>query len=150
MKPTAKALFLLGFCGVIFAHAQISSFKHVIVIIQENRSPDNLFQGLCSSPFGTSKSCSITPTGSQYDIQTSKWFDKTSSTGTTPPATVQLDNDYDPNHAHVDFTSQCDLNSTGTCRMDGAANNGCVGTCPTRASFHYVQRGRRCRGYLRC
>jgi phospholipase C len=139
MKPTARALFLLGFCGAIFAHAQISSFKHVIVIIQENRSPDNLFQGLCSSPFGTSKSCSITPTGSQYDIQTSKWFDKTSSTGTTPPATVQLDNDYDPNHAHVDFTSQCDLNSTGACRMDGAANNGCVGTCPTRASFHYVQ-----------
>ena len=136
MRPTARVLLLLGCCG-LFAHAQISSFEHVILVVQENRSPDNLFQGLCSSPFGTSASCSITPTGSQYDIQTSAWLDKTSSTGTTNPAPVALANDYDPQHAHVDFTSQCDLDA-GICKMDGAANNGCVGTCPTRPPFHYV------------
>jgi phospholipase C len=137
MRPTARVLFFLGFCGAIFVHAQISSFKHVIVVVQENRSPDNLFQGLCSAPFGNTTSCSTTPTGSQYNIQTSNWLDKTSSTGTTPPTIVALDNDYDPNHAHVDFTSQCDLEA-GVCKMDGAAGNGCVGTCPTRPSFHYV------------
>ncbi len=137
MRPTARVLFLLGCCGAIFARAQISNFQHVIVIVQENRSTDNLFQGLCSSPFGTSSSCSITPTGAQYDIQTSDWLDKTSSTGTTQPTSVALVNNYDPNHAHVDFNSQCDLDA-GVCKMDGAANNGCVGTCPTRAAFHYV------------
>src|SRR5215469_14897664 len=26
--------------------------KHVVVIFQENRTPDNLFQGLCHPPFG--------------------------------------------------------------------------------------------------
>ncbi len=137
MKPTAKIVFLLGLCGAIFAHAQISSFKHVIVVVQENRSPDNLFQGLCTSPFGTSNSCSSNPTGSQYDIQTSNWLDKTSSTGTTQPTTVELDNDYDPNHAHKDFTTQCDADA-GVCRMDGAADNTCVGTCPAKPPFHYV------------
>src|ERR1039458_3871199 len=117
MKPTAKILFLLTFCGAMLAHAQISSFSHVILVIQENRSPDNLFQGLCTSPFGSSKSCSITPTGSQYDIQTSNWLDKTSSTGTTKPTTVPLDNDYGPSHRHLAFTNMCDLNTkTGVCK----------------------------------
>ncbi len=90
VKPTAKVVLLLGF-SLTFAHAQISSFQHVIVIVQENRTPDNLFQGLCTSPFGSGSSCSTSPTGSQYDILTSNWLDKTSSTGTTQPTTVALD-----------------------------------------------------------
>jgi phospholipase C len=138
VKPTAKVLILLGLAGSMLAHAQISSFKHVIVVVQENRSPDNLFQGLCTPPFGKSTSCSTTPTGSQYNIQTSNWLDKSSSTGTTQPAAVPLDNDYDPSHSHAGFTTQCDVNSAGVCRMDGAAYITCVGTCPPRAPFHYV------------
>lgn len=139
MKLIAKSLLLLGLCGAFLAHAQISSFKHVIVIVQENRTPDNLFQGLCTSPFGSSKSCSTTPTSSQYDIQTSNWVDKTSSTGTTIPATVALDNDYDPSHAHLAFTDMCDYDTkTGACRNDGGANNACTGTCPKRPAYHYV------------
>jgi phospholipase C len=138
MKPTAKALFLLGFCGAVFGHAQISSFKHVIVVVQENRSPDNLFQGLCTPPFGKSSSCSTKPTGSQYNIQTSNWLDKTSSTGTTKPVSVALDNNYDPSHSHAAFTTSCDVNAAGACQMDGAAGITCVGTCPARAPYHYV------------
>jgi phospholipase C len=111
MKLTAKLLFLFCFCGAMLAHAQISNFQHVIVIVQENRTPDNLFQGLCTAPFGNSKSCSTTPTGSQYNIQTKDWVDKTSSTGTTQPALVQLENNYDPDHAHLSFTKTCDLNT---------------------------------------
>jgi len=39
-------------------------FKHVVVIFQENRTPDNLFQGLCHPPFGHRHSCStIRPPG---------------------------------------------------------------------------------------
>src|SRR5580700_9464303 len=138
MKTTAKVLWLLSFCGAMLAHAQISSFSHVIIIVQENRTPDNLFQGLCSSPFGTSKSCSTSPTGSQYDIQTKNWLDKTSSTGTTNPITVSLDNAYDPRHTHGAFTSMCDKNSSGACKMDGGANNPCTGTCPSKPPYHYV------------
>ena len=119
-------------------HAQISSFKHIIVVIQENRSPDNLFYGLCSAPYGTSSSCSTTPTATQYDIQTANWKDKTSSTGVTQPAPVLLTAGYDLNHTHGGFTVSCDMNSSRTCRMDGAALNQCFGTCPTKPEFTYV------------
>jgi phospholipase C len=139
MKPTLKILCLFSLCGAILAHSQISSFKHVIVVIQENRTPDNLFQGLCTSPFGTSSSCSITPTGSQYDILTSNWLDKSSSTGTTQPTSVALDNSYDPSHTHLAFTTSCDLNTTTrACRMDGAAGDTCTGDCPTKMAYAYV------------
>ncbi len=136
MKPIARALLLI-FCGTLTALAQMSNFKHVIVIVQENRSPDNLFQGLCSAPFGTSSDCSTSPTGSQYDIQTSNWLDKTSSTGVTQPTTVALANDYDPSHTHAAFTTTCDF-TDGACKMDGAANDSCTGTCPSRFAFAYV------------
>jgi phospholipase C len=138
MKATTRVLFLLSFCGATLAPAQISSFQHVIVIVQENRSPDNLFQGLCTPPFGKNTSCSITPTGSQYNIQTTNWLDKSSSTGTTKPVPVSLDNKYDPSHRHDAFTTTCDLNSSGVCLMDGAASIACTGTCPTRPPYHYV------------
>jgi phospholipase C len=104
MKVIAKGLVLLGCCCPAFSPGQITSFQHVIIVVQENRTPDNLFQGLCSAPFGRSTSCSTTPTGSQYDIQTTNWLDKTSSTGTTQPTTVTLDNTYDPSHTHLAFT----------------------------------------------
>ncbi len=58
--------------------AQISRFDHVVVIIQENRTPDNLFQGLCSPPYGSASACSPTPHANQYDIKTSRWRDKNS------------------------------------------------------------------------
>jgi phospholipase C len=118
--------------------AFLSNFQHIIVIVQENRTPDNLFQGLCSAPYGTSSSCSANPTGSQYDIQTSNWLDRTSSTGTTQPVPVALANDYDLNHAHGAFTTMCDLDAAGACQMDGAAGIACTGTCPTKPQFAYT------------
>lgn len=118
---------------------RISNFQHVIVIVQENRTPDNFFQGLCSPPYGSSSSCSTTPTGSQYDIQTSNWLDKTSSTGVTQPVPVPLVNGYDLNHFHSGFVEMCDPGPSGGCRMDGAADVGCpAGTCPPRPQFAYV------------
>src|SRR5579863_2519034 len=66
-------------------HAQIPNFQHIVVIVQENRTPDNLFQGLCSPPYGSADSCSATPASAtaasaatKYDIQTRNWLDKTS------------------------------------------------------------------------
>ena len=58
---------LLACLGAVAAGAQIANFKHVVVIFQENRTPDNLFQGLCVAPFGSSATCSTTPSSSQYN-----------------------------------------------------------------------------------
>jgi len=102
------ATFLLVGFGSFAGYAQILSFKHVVVIFQENRTPDNLFQGLCSPPFGTANPCSVTPSTSQYNIQTSNSLDKSSATGVTQPSPVPLANKYDLSHAHSAFVTQCD------------------------------------------
>ena len=122
------------------ASAQISSFQHIILVIQENRTPDNLFQGLCTPTTTNPIPCSTTPGPGQYNIQTKGWLDNTSLTGTTDPHPVRLSLDYDPGHAHSDFLTQCDLKN-GSCAMDGAANVGCTArshSCPPKASFGFV------------
>ena len=124
------------------AQAQISNFKHVVILVQENRTPDNLFQGLCTGPFGSDNSCSVTPNSSQYNIQTNNWFDKTSASGFTQPKTIALANDYDLDHSHTGFLEMCDVvqSSSGTtCKMDGAANVFCNGTCPGKPQFRFVK-----------
>ncbi|MFZ1007883.1 MAG: hypothetical protein WAN65_13665, partial [Candidatus Sulfotelmatobacter sp.] len=131
---------LLGFFAIGVASAQILSFSHIVVIVQENRTPDNLFQGLCAPPYGTANSCSTQPGAGQYDIQATKWLDKTSSTGFTNPGLVALANSFDLSHSHTAFVSMCDVNpATGACRNDGAANIRCaLGTCPAKAQFNYI------------
>ncbi|HKV41174.1 MAG TPA: hypothetical protein VJX67_18355, partial [Blastocatellia bacterium] len=91
MKPILNILLLICLPAAA-AEAQISKFKHVIVIVQENRTPDNLFQGLCVAPFGSSTSCSITPGPSQYNIQTKDWLDNNVTGGTIQPGPVALNN----------------------------------------------------------
>jgi phospholipase C len=51
------------------AHAQYGTtpIKHVVVIFQENRTPDNLFQGLCTANGGV-PGCTPSGTGGTYDI----------------------------------------------------------------------------------
>ncbi|HYX23143.1 MAG TPA: alkaline phosphatase family protein [Thermoanaerobaculia bacterium] len=136
MKRIAGSLLLL-WLGTNVAHAQIQKFSHVVVIIQENRTPDNLFHGLCVSPFGSATSCSTTPTSSQYNVQTSNWKDKTSPGGVIQPTAVALANAYDLSHAHPAWVTQCDL-TAGACLMDGADGVNCSGTCPTKPQFKFV------------
>lgn len=69
MKLAVKSLLLVSLAALP-ARAEITTFTHIVVIVQENRTPDNLFQGLCQPPFGTSSSCSTTPTSIQYNVQT--------------------------------------------------------------------------------
>jgi len=110
-------------------------FDHVVVIVQENRTPDNLFQGLCTD----AKDCSIHPTAHQYDIQTSDWLDKAVRGGVVQPFAVRLTARYDLDHMHESFVESCDLDrGTGVCRMDGAAATHCQGKCPARPQFAYV------------
>jgi len=136
MKAAIKFLFF-GF-SIAFASAQITKFSHIVVIVQENRTPDNLFQGLCVAPFGSASLCSATPATGQYDIQTANWIDNTSKTGVTQPGLVALANKYDLSHAHTAFTAMCDADSNGNCQMDGAAGIKCTGSCLSKPQFRYV------------
>jgi phospholipase C len=107
--------------------------------VQENRTPDNLFQGLCAAPYGSATSCSASPAAKQYNIQTSNWLNKASATGVTQPTSVPLANKYDLSHAHSAFVVMCDADSTGACKMDGAAAIKCSGTCPkTTPQYRFV------------
>jgi phospholipase C len=132
-------LALAALCLTAPASAQITSFQHIILVIQENRTPDNLFQGLC--PTTNPSACSTKPSSQQYNIQTTAWLDKTSKTGTTEPKAVQFGLDYDLSHQHSAFVQVCDANISGACAMDGAAYVGCLPQtklCPTRGAFGYV------------
>jgi hypothetical protein len=130
-------LFVGACIGLAGARAQIPRFDHIVVVVQENRTPDNLFQGLCAPPYGSAASCSTTPSSSQYNIQTKNWLDKTSRAGVTQPRARPLANEYDLSHNHDAFVVMCDSGTVGSgpCKMDGAANIGCGPNCPhTRSS----------------
>jgi phospholipase C len=129
-----------------------SVIQHVVIIFQENRTPDNLFQGLCLPPNGNPSNCNSTnPTASQYDIASSG-TDSTEATITLGPidlgttATNGNPDNYDLSHAHSAFVDMCDLNpATGKCAMDGAnlIPNSCdssTGHCPPppNPQFMYV------------
>jgi phospholipase C len=128
MKLAARTLCLGMLCALSAgaAHSQITNFQHIIVIFQENRTPDNLFQGLCVPPFGRSNSCSTTPTGKQYNIQSKDWRDRYALNGVTQPTPIPLMNDYDLKHDHPAFVAQCNKDASGKCRMDGAGDVICV------------------------
>ena len=125
------------------------NLPHVVIIFQENRTPDNLFQGLCLPPNGSSSSCnSVSPSASQYDI---------ASTGVNPQGSIPLTpidlgkvgtngnpDNYDLGHTHLAFKEMCDLKASGVCAMDGAAkistqcNAGVTGCPPANPQFKYV------------
>jgi phospholipase C len=147
MKQFVKCLLPLCF-GSLAVYAQIPNFQHIVVIVQENRTPDNLFQGLCSAPYGSANSCSALPAAAataavtattQYNIQTKDWLNKKSTTGFTQPAPVALANKYDLSHAHSAFVAMCDADpTTGACKMNGAAGINCTGTCPANPQYKFV------------
>jgi phospholipase C len=138
MRLTATIATLIGWSMI--AQGQVSSFQHVVVIVQENRTPDNLFQGLCATPRGAVERCSTTPNTSQYNIQTKNWLDKNSPSGVTQPVPGPLANKYDLSHAHSAFVSMCDVNANGVCKMDGANDIACVGACTgdAKPQFKFV------------
>ena len=134
-------LALAAICLTVPASAQIASFQHIILVIQENRTPDNLFQGLCTPTPTNPIPCSTQPSPGQYNIQTTGWLDKTSPTRTTNPTAVQFGLDYDISHKHSAFVQMCDRNASGACAMDGAASEVCAPysqKCPSKPAFGYV------------
>jgi phospholipase C len=129
----------------------VSKIQHVVIIFQENRTPDNLFQGLCIAPYGSPSACATNAGPTQYEIQTSNWLNNQVSGGVTQPGVIDLGtvgsnpDNYDLSHAHSAFEDMCDLNGSGACQMDGAAlipTSCAAGTagCPPPADpqFRYV------------
>jgi hypothetical protein len=129
MRAIRCAAFAIAILFAQTAHA-ITNFQHIILVVQENRTPDNPFYTLC---LPTSR-CSTTD-NSKYDIQAANWLTRS---GTIAPTTVPLANAYDLGHSHHDFTLMCDAQSGPSCRMDGAADISCSGTCPNDPQFKFV------------
>jgi phospholipase C len=126
MKLMAKILVVLALALIVpgFTQAQISSFQHIVIIYQENRTPDNLFQGLC-----TDRSMCPTP----YDIQN---FGTDREGHEVQLTQVSLGSPFDPDHSHHGFVQMCDLDTTtNECRMDGLRSSGCS---TNKCSFEYV------------
>jgi phospholipase C len=95
-----------------------SPIKHVVVIFQENRTPDNLFHGLPGADIATSG---------------------TNSQGQTIPLTMtDMVTSYDLGHRHADLAAMYDGG-----KMDGAdkVSASCTlqpGGCPPNVQFQYV------------
>jgi phospholipase C len=88
--------------------------QHVVIIVQENRTVDNLFQKLPGA-------------------NTQAWgHNKTN--GVVKLHAVHLNAPYDPNHFH-DPSWMVDYNAGA---LNGWNLNGCVGKCPGNPSFAYV------------
>jgi len=129
---TIAAVFAWLSVGIPLSHAQISNFSHVIVLVQENRTTDNLFQGLCDPP--ARKLCPV-----PYDLQDygfnsagKKIFLKKTPLGDLG----------DPAHGHPNFVQLCDYDkTTQQCKMDGADKIPCLGETNTNCSFEYVYPG---------
>jgi phospholipase C len=138
MRPLGK--FLVSTLLGTAVKARISKFQHVVVIVQENRTPDNLFQGLRTPPYGAKDRCSTVPRERLHNIQTSDWLDNTSATRATRPSTVSLPGGYDLSHAHSAFVQMCDADpKTGISKMDGAAGIVCSGAFPPKPQSRYVE-----------
>jgi phospholipase C len=136
MKKLFAALVLwVSFSGSVFAAHQ-QHFQHILVVVQENRTPDNLFHSFCQYV-----ACSTTPSATQYDIQTSDWADDTSPGGVIQPTAVPLASTWGPDHGHPQFVVTCNANSTThICAMDGANGVSCAHDtgCPAKFPFSYV------------
>jgi len=97
MKSTlAVVLLLTAGLAPSLAHGQYGNtpIKHVIVIFQENRTPDNLFQGLCTANGGM-PGCGTAAT--KYDIATSYINSAGKKTALLP---VGLATNFDLDHSH--------------------------------------------------
>jgi phospholipase C len=115
--------------------------KNVVLIIQENRTPDNLFHFLtpaCPIPANATglNACTPSPvTSSCYDISPCALSNQS---GTVTPVTLtplRLDDVMDPGHGHLNFEDMCDPDPvTYKCRNDGAWKT----TKPNGGAYAYV------------
>ena len=118
---TAGFLVSLNGCGgsssqktTITVLPPLSPIQHVVVIFQENRSPDNLFQD--------SKLIAAGANIQNYGVSAAQPGVHIPLTPVPLGCTPGSCNTYNPDHSHKPaFVDMCDLNSaTNQCQMDGA------------------------------
>jgi phospholipase C len=139
------ALLSMNGCGagsttVTVPPATVSKIQHVVIIFQENRTPDNLFQ----DPVLISHGADIASSGLNSLNQTIPLTPidlGNSSSGAANP------DNYDLSHAHSAFVEMCNLNAaTGVCAMNGAdlitpsCAKGVTNCWPANPQFKYVNR----------
>lgn len=143
MKATLRISLLLGSLAVVCRAQFFTPFQHIIVVFQENRTPDNLFYALCASQ----RCSSVNPDNTHYNIQTGQWADGSSPSGFYTPVAAPINNGYDLGHGHIPWLKECDPPHPGvpfsctvsknlppsSCLMDGAS---C--TSPNHGAYIYV------------
>lgn len=127
----------VGFAGnfSVYCGAQMSDspqaanpIQHVVIIVQENRTPDNLFH----DPILISRGADIASSGVNSDGKA------------IPLGVTSLQTDYDLDHGHNAFVSMCDLQTNGQCKMDGAdlihasCEQGATNCPPANPQFKFV------------
>jgi phospholipase C len=111
----ALLFLVLASSGPLLSQAQVLGFQHIVILYQENRTPDNLFQGLC----GPNRNLCPSP----YNLQN---FGTNNQGQTVPLIQVPLGSPHDPDHSHHGFLQMCHLNTaTNQCRMNGLSSSGC-------------------------
>lgn len=137
-----RSLCLILSLGAAGAWAQFpSQIKNVVLIVQENRTPDNLFHYLtpaCPIPPNASGLTACTPapvTTSCYDIAPCGVSNQSGTPVAVPLKPVPLAGSVLPQHSHWSFEKMCDPDpATLACRNDGAWRI----TVPTGGSYGYV------------
>jgi len=106
-----------------------AKIQHIVIIFQENRTPDNMFQ----DPVLIARGAEIKASG----------LNSLGQTITLQPTSLGID--YDLSHKHEAFTSMCDVDpSTNICKMDGAdlitvsCSSGATNCPPPNPQFYYV------------
>ena len=132
MRVAARILIPFTFCTLVFAQFP-PQLKNVVVIVQENRTPDNLFHFLrphCPVPSGATGYAACTPTTVTtqcYNISDCGLSNQSGTVVAVPFKGVTLSGSPDPSHNHAAFELMCDPDSSFKCRNDGAwqtaANN---------------------------
>ena len=140
MKFQAISLVLLFGSGTLFAQFP-PQIKNVIVIFQENRTPDNLFHALtpaCPIPANAEglQACTPAPvTSSCYDVSPCGLSNQSGVLKRVILKPVPLAGSVDPDHTHNGFNNMCDPDPvTLECRNDGAWKT----STPAGVSYGYV------------
>jgi phospholipase C len=121
----SASLMSLNGCGAGYTTTGLSpKIQHVVIIFQENRTPDNLFH----DPVLMARGADIATSGIN------------SSGQTIPLAPTSLGVNYDLNHAHSGFVAMYDGGKMdGADKVNIACSKGAANCPPPNAQFRYVQ-----------
>jgi phospholipase C len=128
---SAALVFVSLVVSTITQSQAIATFQHIVIIVQENRTPDNLFgntpsMSVCNSEDPFEPGVDIKNCG--YDFNGNAIY----------LTSRHLQDGLNPGHGHSNWNDQCDFNSTtGVCTMDGTCKHPPTGYT-TDQCFAYV------------